>query len=390
MKVFAPVIFGGVLDDRIIAPVKAALDFIPYAHYEFHTDVSLACMQNSWAIFHNIKDIFVELSIRDNFTIPKIHSMQHFPDSIPSRGSAAGFNTEGTERLHIDYAKVGYASSNKKRYIKQMTKWLQRQEAVNKFSRYLQWRISGYTAEVEPGNVDPEPPSCLSVAPQQDEDAELAAIDGATIVVAQSGPLHYEVAKCVPADFARTSIDTIETSYGADTFIDCLECFFKERSMCPQNFTVLSEKFITYPVYRRMVINIPPAIDCTKLWTRDPIRATPFKAAHEDKPAVKAHFDTVLACSIIQMLWHGFMSALVDILGRSTLMGAGGFVRHEAVWINFNIMSTKDKQTLLVFPQHQPATSIVSPDNKGVYSDLWCFPFVTPRDASDVDEVLCH
>ncbi|KAJ7588780.1 hypothetical protein C8J56DRAFT_1025950 [Mycena floridula] len=57
--------------------------------------------------------------------------------------------------------------------------------------------------------------------------------------------------------------------------------------------------------------------------------------------------------------------------GEINTRGSWRHICHEAVQINFNIMSTKDKQTLLVFPQHQPVTSIVSPNNQGIYSDLW-------------------
>ena len=56
--------------------------------------------------------------------------MVHYVEAIKSRGSADGFNTESPERLHIDYAKEGYRASNKKDYVKQMTVWLGRQEAI--------------------------------------------------------------------------------------------------------------------------------------------------------------------------------------------------------------------------------------------------------------------
>ena len=54
--------------------------------------------------------------------------------AIISRGSADGYSTESPERLHIDFAKSAYWASNKKNYIKQMTKWLSHQEACNRFA----------------------------------------------------------------------------------------------------------------------------------------------------------------------------------------------------------------------------------------------------------------
>jgi hypothetical protein len=78
-------------------------------------------------------------SIRADFNIPKLHSMMHYLGSLRALGSANGYNTESPERLHIDYAKDGYRASNGVDYIAQMTKWLQRQEAVDRHTAYLDW-----------------------------------------------------------------------------------------------------------------------------------------------------------------------------------------------------------------------------------------------------------
>ena len=47
--------------------------------------------------------------------------MLHYVEAIRSHGTADGYNTEVSEKLHIDNAKEGYCASNKKDYIKQMT-----------------------------------------------------------------------------------------------------------------------------------------------------------------------------------------------------------------------------------------------------------------------------
>ena len=75
-------------------------------------------------VSHENKDIFVDLDVRRHFNISKLHNIKHYIDSICSRGTADGYNTEGSERLHIDLAKMGYRAGNKKEYIKQMTVWL--------------------------------------------------------------------------------------------------------------------------------------------------------------------------------------------------------------------------------------------------------------------------
>jgi hypothetical protein len=65
--------------------------------------------------------------------------MDHYVHSIRLLCSADGFSSECPERLHIDFAKRDYRASNCKDYLKQMTVWLERQEALTRFDAYLQW-----------------------------------------------------------------------------------------------------------------------------------------------------------------------------------------------------------------------------------------------------------
>ncbi|KAH9922147.1 hypothetical protein B0H21DRAFT_841842 [Amylocystis lapponica] len=128
-KVFLGVLTGG-SNPAVLRAVRAVLDFIYYAHFEAHSSDSLAKLEAAWNSFHAEKSIFVDLDIRDDFDIAKVHSALHYGQSIRQLGTADGYNTEASERLHIDFAKRAYRSSNKKAYTQQMTTWLSRQEAV--------------------------------------------------------------------------------------------------------------------------------------------------------------------------------------------------------------------------------------------------------------------
>ncbi|KAG6805789.1 hypothetical protein H0H92_014003, partial [Tricholoma furcatifolium] len=142
-------VFLGILanttDEKVIQCVRGMLDFIYYAQFEVHTDETLVLLDAAWERFHRNKEIFKDLEIRQHFNISKIHNIKHYVDSIRSLGSAVGYNTEATERLHIDLAKVAYRASNKKEgYTKQMTVWLRRREAVTRFQSFLQWIMPEY------------------------------------------------------------------------------------------------------------------------------------------------------------------------------------------------------------------------------------------------------
>lgn len=55
-------------------------------------------------------------------------------------GTTDNCNTEATERLHIDLAKLLYERTNHKEYLEQMVAWLERQEKMRAFEIRLQWQ----------------------------------------------------------------------------------------------------------------------------------------------------------------------------------------------------------------------------------------------------------
>lgn len=143
-KIFVPLMAGAV-DDEVLLAIRALLDFIYLASLQSQTTSTLAALRQALDDFHVHKDAFIQFNARQpaHFNIPKYHMLEHYYDLILMYGSADGFNTEWSERLHIDYAKDAYRASNKKDYIAQMTAWLTRQESVDRFQLYLQWLREG-------------------------------------------------------------------------------------------------------------------------------------------------------------------------------------------------------------------------------------------------------
>ena len=88
--------------------------------------------------------MFVNLGCRDHFNIPKLHSLRHYVESIRNLDTLDGLNIEHSKRLHIDYAKKAYVASSWKDYVIQMTKWLQRQEAIGNCMG-IPWGTGGQT-----------------------------------------------------------------------------------------------------------------------------------------------------------------------------------------------------------------------------------------------------
>ena len=135
---------------RLVRAVHGILDFLHIAQFPSQTDETLALLTDSLSTFHNNKEIFEELGIRDSFNIPKFHSMQHYVELIQNYGATDNYNTEYTEHLHIDLAKDAYKSTNFKDEFTQMTLWLEQKEKVVRHAAFIGWRLSGQPPPLPP------------------------------------------------------------------------------------------------------------------------------------------------------------------------------------------------------------------------------------------------
>lgn len=135
---------------QVVRAVRAILDFLYIAQFPVQSEETLDLLVSSLTAFHENKDIFEDLGIRDGFNIPKLHSLQHYAESIRNYGAMDNYNTEYTERLHIDLAKDAYKATNFKDEFTQMTLWLERKEKVIRHGAFIDWRISGQPAPLPP------------------------------------------------------------------------------------------------------------------------------------------------------------------------------------------------------------------------------------------------
>ncbi|KAF8449495.1 hypothetical protein L210DRAFT_3609699 [Boletus edulis BED1] len=195
-RVFVTALIGAIPHQDVIKASCALIDFIHIAQFQSQMDDTILALQRALVDFHRYKDIFIELGCREHFNIPKLHSLTHYVSTIKNFGSLDGVNTEHSERLHIDYAKKVYAKSNHKDYTIQMTKWLQRQEAVIWFRSFLNWRHHN---------------AC------DDDDPDATPLDAFL-----TGP-RYRVAK--RPHFAKKTIKYLIEQHGAVGFTEALKAF---------------------------------------------------------------------------------------------------------------------------------------------------------------------
>ncbi|KAI1781898.1 hypothetical protein LXA43DRAFT_907374 [Ganoderma leucocontextum] len=130
---------GGASPSRLLRATKALLDFLYFAQYPTHHTSSLKLLDKALRAFHANKQVFVDLGIRENFRLPKLHSLDHYRVAIEMFGTTDNYDTQYSERLHIDFTKEAYRASNFKDELPQMTQWLERREKILHHEKYVDW-----------------------------------------------------------------------------------------------------------------------------------------------------------------------------------------------------------------------------------------------------------
>jgi hypothetical protein len=251
-------IIAGAVDRRVLCAARALLDFIVYAQYQSHTTESLQQMQQVLENFHATKDVFIELGVRKNFNIPKLHSMLHYVEVIKRLGSLDGFNSEHSEHLHIDNAKRPYRATNRRDYVAQMTQWIQRQEALVLQNAFIEW----CRLHPDPSAESLSPPSvCQTICPT------------------------YTVSK---RPLGLLSARTLADVYSAHDFISALDSFLQQNL---QDFTrpTIHDQFSFYNVVHIFWPATPHSEEVTYR-----VYAKPSHSNGSRRPPTTAQFNTVL------------------------------------------------------------------------------------------------
>jgi hypothetical protein len=126
----------------LLCAVRGILDFLYLAQLPVHTSETLLHLKAALGTFHQNKSIFIDLGVCTNFNLPKLHSLQHYASCIESFGTTDNYNTETTERWHIDFVKDTYRATNHKDEYSQMTLWLEWKEKVLIHQAHINRRLS--------------------------------------------------------------------------------------------------------------------------------------------------------------------------------------------------------------------------------------------------------
>ncbi|KAI0717969.1 hypothetical protein C8Q72DRAFT_789441 [Fomitopsis betulina] len=296
-KVFLPILCGIHDDPHVITAARALMDFIFLAHYPAHSTNTLEAMKVALRNFHDNKDVFIDLGMREDFNIPKLHAMNHYVAAIILFGSCDGLSTEISERLHIDLAKNVYRATNHKQYLKQMVLWLERQDKMSWFESYLDWAAPQSTPPPLATPYDDElicvqwddGDDCTDEAPPTSGSSNDGAADAAMDLWR---PLPYRIAKRPGLGYVRPQV--LHSDYGAVMFSQTLHAFLRAESPVFESLPLPYLDHHDYGLYSLFRRNLPSLHGSRGAHStfHDIVKAQPGSVAKGD-----AVFSTVLFVS---------------------------------------------------------------------------------------------
>ncbi|KAJ3477772.1 hypothetical protein NLI96_g10232 [Meripilus lineatus] len=268
----------GIAPDEAVRATVALLDFFYLAQYHMHTEASFKAMEKALDEFHKNKQIFVTTGARDvngdDFNLPKLHFLEHYVYFIRRYGTTDNYNTEATERLHIDLVKDAFRATNHKDHVEQMVRWLSRREKVNVFSERVAWAVEQETERLDAKNKKRR----KKRKPQSKPRVELAEQPSSSNV----------------------SIPTLTHDYGATHFTSALQTFIgTHRSptcsgyMAQESDSSIRIPFNSVDVWHRIKFH-SPSIQTTAPDTDDIADAIPARYNKARRVIQHARFDTVL------------------------------------------------------------------------------------------------
>ncbi|KAN0137729.1 hypothetical protein V8E53_004485 [Lactarius tabidus] len=264
---------NNLLNVRLIRSTRALLDFLYLVQYPIHSDSTLRLLMDALNRFHANKGIFLDLGIRTQFDIPKIHFLSHYVELIKHSRTADNFDTQYTERLHIDLPKKSYAATNHKDEYEQMTTWTDRRERVLRHEQYIKWRQGGARNSTR---VDLEPPNLDT---------------------------HSELSMAKHPSLAAVPLERLQDSYGAPLFKVALRRFIsfannrnQTRQQLESSLWRIHLPFTRLPVWHVIKFTRPntsPASPGARSIVSDSIHVQPARYDKRQR-LIPGRFDTAL------------------------------------------------------------------------------------------------
>ncbi|KAJ3793943.1 hypothetical protein GGU11DRAFT_847438 [Lentinula aff. detonsa] len=119
MKIFLPAV-AEYLPDEMMKCLSSFMDFCYLVRRSDINEDTLKAIESSLQAFHHYREIFQTSGVREHFSIPRMHSMVHYPLCITDFGSPNGLCSSITESRHITAVKKPWRRSNRYNALSQI------------------------------------------------------------------------------------------------------------------------------------------------------------------------------------------------------------------------------------------------------------------------------
>jgi len=121
----------GHLPGDVIRTFRAFLEFCYIARRDVITEDDLAEMKDALSRFHSFREIFAPIRGKNGFSLPRQHSIVHYPALIRLFGAPNGICTSITESKHIRAVKEPWRRSNRNQALFQILTTNQRLDQLS-------------------------------------------------------------------------------------------------------------------------------------------------------------------------------------------------------------------------------------------------------------------
>jgi hypothetical protein len=183
LQVFLSAI-AGYLPSAMVQSIATFMDACYIARRNAITAPALEHFRESVEKFHELRNIFIEASVRDSISLPRQHALKHFYRSIHLFGSPNGLCSSITESKHIKAVKEPWRRSSRYQALIQMLRTLVRMDQMAALRRVFLDRgmLAGTTSSYMAGiKIPKDQEENLSFTDAVDDDDDKDEDDGGPI-----------------------------------------------------------------------------------------------------------------------------------------------------------------------------------------------------------------
>jgi hypothetical protein len=163
----------------MVKALSAFMDFCYLVRRNAISTPDLASISSALSRFHQYRDIFIQCGVRIDISLPRQHSLVHYPRFIRLFGSPNGLCSSITESKHIKAVKEPWRRSSRYNALAQMLVTLSRLDKLAAARREFTSRgmMTGTTSSYTAGVLAGGQPQVAAVQAAADVDADKEDID---------------------------------------------------------------------------------------------------------------------------------------------------------------------------------------------------------------------